>query len=174
MKFSNMTNSARNKVIIENEQDKKNVDAGTLKLLEITVCFCLEELDSFNTGCEICITLVDDERICEINRQFRKVNASTDVLSFPIVNMHEGSVISEEGDYDIDEGLLLMGDIVISLEKAQKQAEEYGHSYERELAFLTSHGCLHLMGYDHENKEQEMKMLVRQEMVLNKMGLKRE
>jgi probable rRNA maturation factor len=173
MRVSDMSDIGRNKVIIENEQDKKNVDAETLKLLEKTVCLCLE-LETFNTGCEICITLVDDERICEINRQFRKVNASTDVLSFPIVHMHEGRIITVEGDYDMDEGVLLIGDIVISLEKAEKQAEEYRHSLERELAFLTSHGCLHLMGYDHENDEQEMKMLDRQEIVLSKMGLKRE
>lgn len=173
MKASDMNDIARDKVIIENEQDKKNVDTETLKLLEDTVILSLE-LGSFDTGCEICITLVDDDRICEINRQFRKVNSSTDVLSFPMVHMYEGRIISGEGDYDMDQGILLLGDIVISLEKAEKQAEEYGHSFERELAFLTSHGCLHLMGYDHENDEQEMKMLARQEMVLNKMGLKRE
>jgi probable rRNA maturation factor len=90
---------------------------------------------------EVCITFVDDEYIRELNERFRNVAASTDVLSFPM---------NEEG---------LMGDVVISLETAARQAKEYGHSFEREVVFLAVHGVLHLMGYDHETQEDEEKMM---------------
>jgi probable rRNA maturation factor len=159
-------------VIIENIQDIKQVEDKHFRLLEDTVNACLE-LSQIETGCEISITLVDNKKINEINKEFRNINAPTDVLSFPMVMMEEGRIILDEGDYNLDDDLLILGDIVISLEKAEKQAEEYGHSFERELAFLTSHGAFHLLGFDHEEEEQGKRMFDRQEEVLGKMGLGR-
>jgi probable rRNA maturation factor len=86
----------------------------------------------------------------------------------------KGRIIDEGGDFDIDEGLLVIGDIVISIETAIKQSEQYGHSLERELAFLTAHGMFHLLGYDHMESRDEEAMMAKQEIVLDKLGLKRE
>ncbi|MGE5614375.1 MAG: rRNA maturation RNase YbeY, partial [Bacillota bacterium] len=104
---------------------------------------------------------------------YRNVDTPTDVISFPLADMKNGKLLSEEGDYNIDEGLLLLGDIVISAETALKQAERYGHSFERELAFLTAHGIYHLLGYDHMESGEESVMISKQEAVLEKLGLKR-
>ena len=161
------------KVFFENLQDKTPLEDSLYKLLEKVVIECLR-LTGIEAGCEVSITLVDDNRIKDINREFRNIDSATDVLSFPIVNMDEGIILSTEGDIDRDEDLLLLGDLVISLERALKQAEEYGHSFAREVAFLTTHGVFHLLGYDHMNDEQESKMLVKQEEVLAALGLERE
>lgn len=106
-------------------------------------------------GGEVAITLCDDRYIQELNRQFRHMDRPTDVLSFPMED--------EE----------LLGDIVISLPKAKAQAEEYGHSFERELGFLAVHGFLHLLGYDHDTPEAEREMFSKQEEILLKLGLSR-
>jgi probable rRNA maturation factor len=91
-----------------------------------------------------------------------------------MADMKDGKLLSETGDYDPDEELLLLGDIVISMETAGRQSEQYGHSFERELAFLTAHGVFHLLGYDHMEKDEETVMISKQEEVLGKLGLKRE
>ena len=105
---------------------------------------------------EVSITFTDDEGIHLLNRQYRHVDRPTDVLSFPM----------DEPD--------VLGDIVISLERAAAQAEEYGHSFQRETAFLCVHSMLHLMGYDHEiSPEDETDMFTRQEQILTEMGLPR-
>lgn len=166
------TDNPKCEVIIEDLQDRVRVDEELIKLLEKTVIESIE-LSGINTGCEISITLMDDVKIKEINKEYRNIDSATDVLSFPIVEMNEGVILSIEGDIDCDENLLLLGDIVISLERAVKQAEEYGHSFTREVAFLATHGIFHLLGYDHMNEEQERKMLEKQEEVLAVMGLAR-
>jgi len=89
------------------------------------------------------------------------------------VNTYDGEIKSSLGDIDEDDGAIILGDIVISIEKAVEQALEYGHSLEREMIFLLTHGVYHLLGYDHDNEEREEKMLGKQNAVLNKMGLKR-
>ncbi len=104
---------------------------------------------------EVSITFCDNERIQQINKAFRGIDRATDVLSFPM-----------EDD-------TLLGDIVISIPKAQEQALEYGHSFERELFFLALHGFLHLLGYDHETEEDEKVMFVKQEQILTEMGITR-
>ena len=101
------------------------------------------------------------------------MDSSTDVLSFPLADFKNGVLLSDAGDYDMDEGQLLLGDIVISLETAQKQAAQYGHKLERELSFLVSHGMFHLMGYDHMSGDEEAIMLSKQEKVLGKLGLEK-
>ncbi len=121
--------------------------------------------EGFLDKAEINVTIVDDDEIKELNREFRDIDKSTDVLSFPL---------GEDGvyDYNPETDALMLGDIVISVDHALAQAELYGHGIERELAFLTVHSMLHLLGYDHVNNEQEEKeMFSRQEEILKIMGL---
>ena len=118
--------------------------------------------EGYHGDAEVSVTFCDDEYIRELNRQFRDIDSSTDVLSFPLNDWCGGS--------DADGGAL--GDIVISLEHARKQAEEFGHSLEREIAFLTAHSMLHLLGYDHElSDEDDRIMRDRQNAVMDRMGL---
>lgn len=160
------------RVFVENEQSVLPFGDQEAMLLKKTALECLRS-ENINIGCEINIIISDDPSIRQINNQFRNNDNSTDVLSFPMVNMKDGTILSEEGDYDPDEGLLLLGDIVISLETAGRQADQYGHSLERELAFLTSHGMFHLLGYDHVEIKEEARMMSKQEAVLDKLELKR-
>ena len=120
--------------------------------------------EAFDRPCEVSVTIVDNEDIHEMNLQHRGIDRPTDVLSFPMF------------DEDFDDGEdCVLGDIVISLEKATEQAAEYGHSLEREVAFLTVHSVLHLLGYDHEEgKAEESEMFEKQEAVLSGMGLARQ
>lgn len=116
---------------------------------------------------EVSVTLVDNDAIWELNREYRHVDRPTDVLSFPLWEPDEDWVIDEEEEY------VPLGDIVISVPKAKEQALEYGHSFQRELGFLAVHGFLHLLGYDHETIEQEREMFQKQEEILNSLGLRR-
>ncbi len=158
-------------VLIENIQDRIEIDEPMYAIIERAVELCLESED-FNMPSETSVLLMDDNAIQEINKEQRNVDKPTDVLSFPMLHMYNGKVLENGFDTDPDTNLILLGDIVISLETAARQAEEYGHSFERELAFLTTHGMLHLLGYDHEPGEEEV-MFQRQEAVLDRMGLGR-
>lgn len=160
------------KIFIENEQSVMILNEQLVSLLEKTVLTCLR-VDNVELGCEINLLITDDDSIRQINLQFRNIDHSTDVLSFPMVDSMRGTMQLEKGDFNMDEGLLLIGDIVISAETAQRQAEQYGHTLEREIAFLTSHGVFHLLGYDHMVQSEEAVMLVKQETVLEHLGLKR-
>lgn len=160
-------------ILIENEQNKVAINDNLNGLIHRAIEFSLR-LEEFSMPVEISVLLVDNEAIREINKEHRKVDRATDVLSFPMVEMAEGKILSDEGDFDMDENLLVLGDIVVSMEKTAEQAEEYGHSFERELAFLVTHGMFHLLGYDHEAPEEEKKMLEKQEEVLALLGLTRE
>ncbi len=127
---------------------------------------------------EINLTLVDRERIREMNREFRGIDAVTDVLSFPMVELippGDFSGIKEDSPeyFDPDSGEIILGDIVICSERAMEQAEEYGHSVKREFAFLIAHSMLHLLGFDHEDKEEERIMLEKQERALSFLGILR-
>lgn len=140
---------------IDNQQEKcdflpeyenlvKNAVEGTLKY------------ESFEKDCEISVTFTDNENIRELNREYRDIDRETDVLSFPM---------EDDGEE------VVLGDVVISLEKAKEQAEEYGHSIEREISFLCVHSCLHLLGYDHETSEDDEKiMFAKQEEILKNIG----
>jgi probable rRNA maturation factor len=90
-----------------------------------------------------------------------------------MVDFKNGELISDEGDYDLDMDELMLGDIIISAETAKRQAEEYGHSFAREMAFLTAHSCFHLLGYDHMEEDEEKVMIQKQENILKDMGLSR-
>lgn len=161
------------RVYIEDEQTDVTLKEEQLQLLQRTAMQCLKD-ENFSRGCEINILLTDDENIRQINKQHRDIDMSTDVLSFPMADIKNGEIISDQGDVDMDEGLLLLGDIVISVQTALKQSEDYGHSLERELAFLTAHGLFHLLGYDHMEKDEEIDMISKQEASLEKLGLIRE
>jgi len=161
------------KVFIENEQSAVGIREEHCRLLQDTVLECLKH-ENIKAGCEVNILLTDDESIKQINKQFRNVDAPTDVLSFPMADIKKGDINDDGSDYDPDEGLLMIGDIVISTETALRQSELYGHSFEREIAFLTAHGVFHLLGYDHMEKDEEAEMMEKQEAVLNKLGLRRE
>ncbi|MCX7746713.1 MAG: rRNA maturation RNase YbeY [Clostridia bacterium] len=159
-------------ILIENLQNKIEFSDSMEKLIGEAVLLSFK-LEGFEIPCEVSIFLVDDREIREINKDHRKIDKATDVLSFPMIDMIEGKIQSSDGDYDMDQDLLLMGDIMISMERAEAQAREYGHSFHRELAFLVTHGVYHLLGYDHVTEEQEKKMLDKQEAVLGQMRLVR-
>ena len=122
------------------------------------------------------VTLVDGERIRELNRAFRSVDRVTDVLSFPMVQGRLCDAAPEEltGLTDPETGALELGDLVICPARAREQAEEYGHSLKREIAFLTAHSMLHLLGYDHMEPEEEAEMFRRQKEILLQAGFPRE
>lgn len=132
-------------------------------LMEKIVQELLRE-EGLDVSWEVSIVIVDDEEIQKLNRDYRGKDTPTDVLSFPL----------QEGDFVVSEGDNLLGDIVISLETALRQAEDYGHSLEREVGFLTAHGMLHLLGYSHETIEAEKVMNEKAEAVLNILGLSRD
>ena len=160
-------------ISIENLQSGTQIPEELEGLIRHAVEACLSEASLLQSS-EVNILLVDDDRIHEINREYRNVDRATDVLSFPIVEMEEGKVLSSVGDTDPDSDALILGDIVISIDTALRQAEEYGHSFRRELAFLVTHGVLHLLGYDHETGEQETLMREKQEAALKALGLSRD
>ncbi|NLL06275.1 MAG: rRNA maturation RNase YbeY [Clostridiaceae bacterium] len=158
------------RVLIEDIQDKIKVTENMKELIKNSVNYSLTT-EGFSIPSEISIMLVDNEYIRQINKEHRTIDKETDVLSFPIVDMYEGVINSNEGDFDLDEEVLLLGDIIVSLEMTKLQAEEYGHSFERELAFLITHGIFHLLGYDHDTPEREKKMISKQYAVLEKLDL---
>ncbi|WP_204213238.1 rRNA maturation RNase YbeY [Christensenella timonensis] len=124
--------------------------------------------------CCLNIMLTDGEGIRELNREFRGIDKETDVLSFPAYEL-SGLFAQTAGGIDLEyvDGDVFLGDIAISLERAQEQAEEYGHSLVREAAFLALHGTLHLLGYDHMSPEEEERMTGRQEEILNSVNIGR-
>lgn len=124
--------------------------------------------ERFLEECEISISIVDDAEIQQINRQFRGIDRPTDVLSFPQLTFAEGEKMERN-----ENGEVMLGDIIISLERAKAQAEEYGHSLKREIAFLTAHSMLHLLGYDHMEPEEEAEMFARQKAILEIAGISR-
>ena len=152
------------KVYITDGQKKIKLPTGT-RLLIRKACIATLKLEDFDYPAEVNVTLVNDETIKEMNSKFRNIDASTDVLSFPL---------GENGDYDInpETGAKMLGDIVISVEHALSQADLYGHGIEREVAFLTVHSMLHLLGYDHELGGLEKTIMrEKEEKVLDALGL---
>ena len=154
------------KVIISNNQKEVKVPTGVRMLIR-RCCNAVLVQEGFEGSAEISVSFVNNEQIHQLNLKHRNIDRETDVLSFPL---------GTDGEYDInpDTGAKLLGDIVISLEKAVAQAEEYGHSLNREVAFLTVHSLLHLLGYDHEQGGLEaVHMREKEESVLTQLGLKR-
>lgn len=155
------------RIIIEysNEQDKLAPPEDFERLVEDCTRAALEE-EEIEDDAEVSVTLIDNARIRELNAEFREIDRETDVLSFPLGD--------DEGfEVDPDTDAILLGDVVISLERAKSQAEEYGHSFRREVAFLVTHSLFHLLGYDHMTPEEETEMFAKQEKVLEKLGITR-
>ena len=159
--------------IIENEQDKLEYTPELDSIVQRAVSTTLDVIGGGDTDFEVSILITDNDGIQAINKEYRDIDAPTDVLSFPILEFDEDGVMLEEsGDYDGD--LLLLGDIVISLERAKSQAEEYGHSLEREVGFLAVHSTLHLLGFDHMEEPYTSVMRAREEEILTKLNLTRD
>ncbi len=155
------------KVIITNEQNTVKIPKG-IRLLIRRCCTAVLVMEGFTTDAEVSVTLVDNERIRELNSQYRNIDKETDVLSFPLG-------IDGEYDVNLDTGDAQLGDIVLSIPKALEQAEDYGHSLEREIGYLTVHSMLHLLGYDHENGGLELvRMREKEEKALTELGLRRD
>lgn len=155
-----------NKVYITNKQNTVKIPTG-IRILIRRSCNAVLEQEGFNDPAEISVTFVDNKEIAELNGQYRDKPVETDVLSFPL---------GSDGEYDTNNetGAKMLGDIVISMEKAQEQANIYGHTLQREVAFLTVHSMLHLLGYDHVNGGlEEVHMREKEEQVLTKLGLTR-
>ncbi len=148
-----------------NRQRKTAVTKQLRELLLCCVAAALECEDMGDRLCEVDITFVSSRKIREYNRQYRDVDRETDVLSFPL---GEG-----EFEFDPENGAVSLGDIVISLEKAAEQAREYGHSFEREVGFLTIHSMLHLLGYDHIDEAEGDVMRAHEKKILSHIGLER-
>ena len=147
-------------ITIQNQQTQIPINQQTLEQMQ-----AVAEAAAIREGfaeADADITLVTGEEIQALNRDFRKVDAVTDVLSFPLNSFEEGEALEQ----DPETGRVLLGDIIICAQRAVEQAEEYGHSLLRELCFLTVHGMLHLMGYDHMTQEQETEMFEIQRQIL--------
>ncbi len=147
------------------------------ELLELCLKTVMEE-ENCPYEAEVNVVLTDNERIREMNRAFRGVDAPTDVLSFPMLTFDSPSDFSHVEDeavdnFDPDTGELLLGDMMISAEKVLEQAREYGHSVEREYSFLTVHSLLHLCGYDHMEEEDRLLMEQRQAVIMDRLGILR-
>ena len=154
------------KVNIENQQKAVKVPTG-VRLLIRRCCHAVLDLEGFEGSAEVDVSLVDNPRIHEINLEQRQIDAPTDVLSFPL---------GEDGIYDQNPatGAYMLGDIVISMEKAKAQAEEFGHTLQREVGYLTVHSMLHLLGYDHvQGGLEAVRMREKEEAVMLSVGLPR-
>lgn len=144
-------------VFLDNRQSKIIIEEGIIDLLNLVVEKSLEVLE-MEADYEVSISFVDNEEIRELNRDYRGIDSQTDVLSFPM-------------DDDLLVPLPLLGDIIISVERALDQSKEYGHSLDRELAYLTAHSMLHLCGYDHMEEKEKEKMRDKEKEIMKKIGV---
>lgn len=131
-------------------------------------CFREEHLE--NTNLYISITLTNPENIRKINKEYRNIDKETDVLSFPMFEKNEIDEIIASQEYDVED---VLGDIIISIQRVEEQAKEYGHSFKRELAYMVVHGFYHLMGYDHIKEEDKASMRPKEEKILQDLNITR-
>ena len=151
------------KVVIVNKQKTVKIPTG-VRLLMRRCCHAVLELENFQGSAEVDISLVDNQQIREINKEQRNIDMVTDVLSFPL----------GENDKNPETGASMLGDVVLSVERAIEQAEQYGHSLQREIGYLTVHSVLHLLGYDHVDGGLEaVRMREKEEAVMASVGLPR-
>ncbi|MBY3621680.1 rRNA maturation RNase YbeY [Acinetobacter sp. CUI P1] len=161
-------------IVWDNEQEEYEIKDDLIALLE-SILQKAGEAEGIDQG-EVALTFVNNTRIHELNLEYRGIDRPTDVLSFA---MNESGEDELDIIYEVQEGEALedvpdvLGDIIISVTRAQEQAQEYGHSLERELGFLFVHGFLHLLGYDHQDEASEAEMMSKQEKVLAQVGLTR-
>lgn len=160
----------------DNRQSKLEVTEEFVNKLSDVCTFALKE-EEVNVEYQISLLFVDNEEIREINVETRGIDKATDVLSFPMIDYENGKVYKNMYiGYEFDETYmdgkeLVLGDMVLSLEKALEQSLEYNHSYEREVAYLVVHSILHLLGYDHMEEEEKNIMRKREEEILNKLNI---
>lgn len=154
-------------LFIDDRQNYMQLNIEVQKLLERVVIFVLD-YEKKEQHYEISLSLVDNDEIKELNNRYRQINSPTDVLSFPLIDFKEDSL-----QMVTDDGEVPLGDIIISTQKAKEQAEEYGHSFERELSFLVVHGMLHLLGYDHKEHDYEKQMFDKQDKILLELNINR-
>lgn len=154
----------------QNEQDKIPVSEQLETMIEDVIKETLKS-ENFASDCMVSVTLTDNENIREINNEQRNIDSATDVLSFPVLEFENGELVENVGD--VFEDRLILGDIVVSLERAKQQCEEFGHSFEREVGYLVCHSVLHLLGYDHEDEAERAVMREKEENVMSKMMLSR-
>lgn len=165
-------------IYFDNKQEKiedvEDVQIQIQKVLE----YALRE-EKVNIPWELSVVFTDNIGIREINKEFRKIDRETDVLSFPLLSYSKDKVYKDLytdfnfGPEDLAGGYLVLGDIVISLEKAEQQSEEFGHSFMREVCYLAVHSILHLLGYDHMEESEKSKMRKREEEILEKFKMQR-
>jgi probable rRNA maturation factor len=156
-----------NKLMIDLVDETGQLSDEQMEDIEKLLNFAAEK-ENVEDNSEVSVTFVSNERIHEINREYRDKDAPTDVISFAMEELGEGEIELIGAELP-----RVLGDIIISIPKAEEQAEEYGHSFIRELGFLSVHGFLHLLGYDHMEKEEEEKMFARQKEILDAYGLTR-
>lgn len=145
-------------VYIDNRQDEITIDDELIELTKKVMKECLV-LEGKSLDTEISVSFVNNKEIQELNKEYRNVDFSTDVLSFPMTD-----------DFSLDH-IPILGDIVISLEKALYQAEEYGHSFNREVAYLTVHSMFHLLGYDHIKEDEKQVMRRKEKQIMKLLGI---
>ena len=148
------------KIEPDNLEVEKNFETEILRAAEV-----VGELYGVENS-ELSVTLTDDEHIHELNKKFRGVDRPTDVLSFAFRESDEPEILNQQVE--------VLGDIIISLERAKVQAENFGHSYLREVIFLTVHGLLHLLGYDHMEEAERLEMEREQDFIMSKLGIERD
>lgn len=149
---------------IELQDETETIDATLLSEIQSFVLFCAEE-ENVPKNIELSILFVEDSFIQQLNQQYREIDEPTDVLSFPQQENNQWK--------DLDIPAIPLGDIIISVDHAKKQATSYGHTFAREIAFLVVHGFLHLLGYDHMTAADEAKMFARQKKLLKEFGLEK-
>ncbi|MGG6309876.1 rRNA maturation RNase YbeY [Paenibacillus macerans] len=157
-----------------NEQEKMEIGQDLIDVLN-KVLQIAGAAEGIAEG-EVALTFVDDEAIHELNREYRGIDRPTDVLSFAMNESleEEPEIVYElEADEELEDLTDVLGDIIISVDRAKAQSEDYGHSLEREIGFLFVHGFLHLLGYDHQDAESEAEMMGKQEDALAQVGLLR-
>lgn len=145
--------------------DNQQIEQKHLPEIERLLIFAADQ-EGIDEDAEVAVSFVDEDEIQAINKAYRNKDAVTDVISFAL---EEG-----EDDFEMPDAPRVLGDIIICVKRAKEQAEEYGHSFERELGFLSLHGLLHLLGYDHMNEADEARMFGRQDEILNAFGLRRD
>ncbi|MCM1314857.1 MAG: rRNA maturation RNase YbeY [Prevotella sp.] len=159
---------AKLKVYVKNNQTEVKVPVG-IRLLIRRCCQAVLATENFGKDAEVSVSFVSNEEIRNLNKIYRNKDSVTDVLSFPLT--------SDDGTEEInpETNAVQLGDVVISLETAVKQAHNYGHSLEREVGFLTVHSMLHLLGYDHETSQLDQRIMrEKEESVLEKLGISRD
>ena len=162
----------------DNRQQNIEVTEGFINELEEVCRYALEK-EEVTQKCQISLLFVDNEEIREINKETRNIDKATDVLSFPMLDYPKGKVFKDvykDKVFDVmylDGDELVLGDMVLSLERAEEQSREYNHSFKREVCYLIVHSILHLLGYDHMEDEEKKIMRAREEEILNGLDIKR-